>query len=152
MCYTLNLRKKVGHDPIFMPASGCGIIKDNKILLQKRTDNGTWAVHGGALELGETFLDAVKREVKEELGIDIINPVFINTYSGENMHFFYPNNDEVYVVASFYLVTEYIGEINVDPNEVAEVKWFDIDKLPSNLNKPDIEGINDIIAYYKEHY
>ncbi|MBP5684172.1 MAG: NUDIX domain-containing protein [Bacilli bacterium] len=152
LSYTLKLRKKVGHDPIFMPAAGCGIIQNNQILLQKRTDNGTWALHGGALELGETFLEAVKREVFEELGIQVINPIFIKTYSGENMHFFYPNKDEVYVVASFYLVTDYIGEFHIDPKEVAEIKWFAIDDLPTNLNKPDIEGINDIITYYKKNY
>ena len=148
--YILNLRKKIGHDPIFMPAAGCGIIKNNKILLQKRSDNGMWALHGGALELGETFLEALKREVKEELNIKVLNPVLINIYSGENCHFKYPNDDEVYVTSCIYLVQDFEGEIEVDNNEVLEVKWFSIDDIPENIYKPDIEPIKDLIAYYKK--
>ena len=151
MGYIENIRKKVGKDPIFMPATGCGIIKDNKILLQKRTDNNKWAIHGGSLELGETFLDCVKREVREELGIDIVDPVFIGTYSGEDMHYFYPNKDEVYIVSAVYLVTKYNGVINIDYNEVKEVKWFDIDSLPENIHDPDKKSVVDIINYYKVH-
>ncbi len=38
--------------------SGVGLIicKDNKILLQKRADNEEWGIHGGAMELGETYI------------------------------------------------------------------------------------------------
>ena len=87
MGYISNIRKKVGNDAIFMPAAGCCIIKDGKILLQKRSDNNKWAIHGGCLELGENFLEALKREVKEELNVKLINPEFIQIYSGEDMHY-----------------------------------------------------------------
>lgn len=150
MGYIENLRKKVGHDPIFMPASACCLIKNNKILLQKRTDNGNWAIHGGGLELGETFIEGLFRELREELNIKPVNPKFFNVYSGEDLHFFYPNKDEVYVVVAIYLVEDYIGEIKADLNEVSEVKWFEFDKLPDNLNEPDIKPIKDVIRYIKE--
>ena len=150
MGYISDIRKKVGHDAIFMPSAGCGIIKNGKILLQKRVDNGKWATHGGSLELGETFLDAVKREIKEELNIEIINPELVNIYSGDKMHFVYPNNDEVFIIAAIYLVKEYEGELKPDYEEVSEVKWFDIDNLPNNLHQPDIQAIRDIITFYKE--
>jgi ADP-ribose pyrophosphatase YjhB (NUDIX family) len=65
MGYISDIRKKIGHDPVFMPASGCSIVKDHKILLQKRSDNGRWAMHGGALASGETFEEAFLIEVKE---------------------------------------------------------------------------------------
>ena len=150
MGYIENLRKKVGHNPIFMPAAACCLIKDNKILLQKRTDNGNWAIHGGGLELGETFEEALFRELREELNIKPVNPKFFNVYSGEDLHFFYPNKDEVYVVVAIYLVEDYIGEIKVDLNEVSDVKWFEFDNLPSNLHVPDIRPIKDVIRYIKE--
>lgn len=150
MGYISDIRKKVGHDAIFMPSAGCGIIKNGKILLQKRVDNGKWATHGGSLELGETFLDAVKREIKEELNIEIINPELVNIYSGDKMHFVYPNNDEVFIIAAIYLVKEYEGELKPDYEEVSEVKWFDIDNLPDNLHQPDIQAIRDIITFYKK--
>ena len=148
--YILDLRKKIGHDPIFMPAAGCGIIKNNKILLQKRSDNGMWALHGGALELGETFLEALKREVEEELNIKVLNPIFVNIYSGESCHFKYPNEDEVYATSCMYLVQDFEGEIKIDNKEVLEVKWFSIDNIPENIFKPDKEPIKDLISYYKK--
>ncbi len=151
MGYISEIRKKVGHDPVFMPAVGCIIIKDGKMLLQKRTDNGTWAVHGGALDLGETYLDALNRELKEEINIKPINPVVINTYSGENMHFFYPNKDEVYVVSVAYLVQDFEGELKADLDEVLELKWFDINDLPKNINKPDTNSIHDAVELYKKN-
>ncbi|MBU2037088.1 NUDIX domain-containing protein [Patescibacteria group bacterium] len=49
------------------------IIKDKKILLIKRTKNDSfyWVISGGAVEESETNEKALKRECKEELGVDI---------------------------------------------------------------------------------
>ena len=149
MGYIQDIRKKIGHDPTFMPASACLIIKDNKVLLQHRTDNGRWAVHGGGLEFGESFEDALNRELSEELGIKAINPKFYKVYSGEDLHVTYPNKDEVYVVTAMYIVNDYEGEITPDNDEVSEVKWFDFDNLPEDLHLPDIRPINEIIKYLK---
>ena len=91
MEYISKIRKKIGHDAIFMPAAACCIVKDKKILLQKRVDNGKWATHGGGLEPGETFLEALERELKEELNIKPINPEIVNIYSGKDLHIVYPN-------------------------------------------------------------
>jgi ADP-ribose pyrophosphatase YjhB (NUDIX family) len=53
------------------PAAGAEavIMKDNKILLIKRRDNGLWAVPGGLVEVGETLAEAAIRELQEETGI-----------------------------------------------------------------------------------
>ena len=37
-----------------------------KLLLQKREDNGCWAIHGGGIEIGEKYLETLKREIKIE--------------------------------------------------------------------------------------
>ena len=42
-----------------------------EILLIERTDNGLWALPGGAQEIGESVKDAVRREVREETGIEV---------------------------------------------------------------------------------
>ena len=40
------------------------------MLVINRTDNGNWALPGGALDLGESLVQTAVREVKEETGID----------------------------------------------------------------------------------
>ena len=150
MGYISDIRKKVGNDAIFMPAAGCCIIKDGKILLQKRSDNNKWAIHGGCLELGENFLEALKREVKEELNVKLINPEFIQIYSGEDMHYIYPNNDEVYTIMAVYLVKEFEGNLKSN-EEVSKLEWFDIDNLPEDIHTSDVNPINDAISYYRKN-
>ena len=70
--YIKEMRKEVGHAPLMV--IGCGVIIENfqgEILLQKRRDNGYWAILGGSMEIGEKFVEAVKREVYEEAGIEL---------------------------------------------------------------------------------
>ena len=144
MGYIKYIREKVGHSPIFMPAVGCVIYKDGKILLQKRADTGDWAMHGGSMEFGEEVLDTLKRELKEELNIEPVNPVFAGVYSGEKQHFRYPNEDEVYVTVFLFLVNDYNGNINFNDGEVIDLKWYDINNLPENIFIPDRTMLKDI--------
>ena len=65
--YIKDIREKIGHDAVFMPAVGAVIYENGKILLQKRQDDGKWATHGGCMELGETYLQTLERELKEEI-------------------------------------------------------------------------------------
>ena len=61
--YIREMRKYVGHAPVMSCA--CGVIvesSDGEILLQKRRDNGHWAIIGGAMEMGETGLSNIQTE------------------------------------------------------------------------------------------
>lgn len=44
---------------------------EGRVLLIERTDNGLWAAPGGAQDIGESVTDAVKREVREETGLEV---------------------------------------------------------------------------------
>ncbi len=59
---------------------GCLVKNDNKFLILKRGDNedsypGIWELPSGKVEFGETLEQAVRREVREETGLEIDNPV-----------------------------------------------------------------------------
>ena len=147
MGYISEIRRKVGYDAIFMPASVGGIIDGNRILLQKRIDTGNWGLHGGALELGETFEQALIRKLQEEINITPIKYEFLNLYSGMDEHDFYPNNDEVYCITVLYLISEYDGILNANHERVSELKWFDFDNLPDNLQPHDVKYIDYLKKY-----
>lgn len=62
--------KSYPNQPI--PAVGAFIIRDGRILLIRRAYEpcaGKWSVPGGTIKLGETAIDALRREVFEELGV-----------------------------------------------------------------------------------
>ena len=146
--YISNLRSKIGHMPIFNPVVTLVIYKKGKILLQKRTDNGTWAIHGGAIELGEKYIDALYREIKEELNIVPVNPQLMGIFSGEELHHTYKKSgDEVYALNHVFICEDYEGDIYFVDGEVENLKWFDINNLPDNIFKINIPIINCVKQY-----
>ncbi|MFZ2049049.1 MAG: NUDIX domain-containing protein [Minisyncoccia bacterium] len=113
-----------------IPKVGVGviIIKDNKVLLGKRKGShgeGTWAFPGGHLEFGETLEECAKREISEEIGIEIDNikqATFTNdVFVKESKH---------YLTA--YVTADYIsGEVKIlEPNKCDEWRWCEWDKIP----------------------
>lgn len=56
MSYISSMRKYIGHQPMLYAGVTVVVIKDNKILLNLRSDTNTWGIPGGAIELGENFL------------------------------------------------------------------------------------------------
>ena len=139
------IRSLVGHIPMHRPVVVLVIYKDGKVLLQKRTDDGTWALHGGGLELGETYIDALYREVKEELGIVPIDPELMGIYSGKKMfHKYEKSKDQVYVLSHAFICSKYDGKISMQDGEVEKLKWFDLNDLPDNIFKANIPVIKSI--------
>ena len=132
----MDLRKIVGHRTLLMPCAGA-IIGDGKgnVLLQLRKDDNTWATHGGSVELDERVEDAMIREVKEEIGLTILEYTLLNIYSGPEYHNVYPNGDEVSCIDIVYYSHNYKGEIILQEGEVLEVKWFNKENLPENISK-----------------
>lgn len=135
--YIKDIRKKVGHDAIFMPGAGAVIYQNRNVLLQKRADDGKWSIHGGSMELGETQLQTLERELKEEINIKPIHPELMGIYSGKKFYYEYPNEDKIYDVLCVFLVEEYEGKLQKDNEEVLDLQWFDLDDLPREIHNSD---------------
>lgn len=104
MDYIRFIRSKVGQDKVFLNFS-VGILTDDegRILLQKRSDFiGTWSLLGGCWELGESSVEALKREFMEESGIEIEVLDLLNVYTNYEEH--YPNGDVAQTVGHLYRV------------------------------------------------
>jgi len=112
--YISEIRSKVGHIPMHSPVVTLVIYKDGKILLQKREDNGCWAIHGGGIEIGEKYLETLKREIKEELNIEPKNPELMGIYSGKELFNIYPKSqDQVYVLNHVFSVKNMKVKLNL---------------------------------------
>ncbi len=123
---------------------GCGAIivnEKNETILLKRTSKtrngaGFWAKPGGGVEFGEKIEDAVRREVKEELGVDVEIIKFLGFSEGilksENQHW----------VSFNYLAKIIGGEIrNMEPEKHEEIKWFGLDNLPEKVMANTMDAI-----------
>ena len=102
--YIPYIRSKVGHDPIMAVGVGVLVIDEqNRILVEKRSDNGLYCLPGGALDYGEKILDGAKRELYEETGVEVDNLVLLSLRSGPSSELHYPNGDVTsYTNIDFY--------------------------------------------------
>lgn len=127
--YVKDIRAKVGHMPLIMVGVGGAYIKDDKILLQERADTGGWGLPGGYMEYGERVEETLKREFKEDAGLEILSYRFLTNFDQE--FFTYPNGDQTQVLTPFYLVTAVKNQpAAFDKHETKAIAFFDFDHLP----------------------
>lgn len=107
------------------------VIKDNKILLNLRSDTNTWGIPGGAIELGETLEETATRELKEETNLDCNSFTFLNVFSGKDFYFKYPNDDELYSVVALYFASDVVGELKITDGESFKLEYFAKNDLPN---------------------
>ena len=87
---------------------------------------GYWVLPGGHVEYGEKVEEAIKREMKEELGVLVKIKKMIGVYSN-------PKRDPRYhTVSVVYLLKKGKGKIRLN-NEASEFKYFSLKKLPSKI-------------------
>jgi len=127
---------------------GCGalIINDkNETLLAKRglkskNEVGVWSKPGGAVEFGEKVEDAVIREIKEELDVDI-----------ELVRLLGFTNHIIKEEGQHWVTFNYLARIIgggpriMEPEKISEIKWFNVNNLPDNTTQNTIESVQSYL-------
>jgi ADP-ribose pyrophosphatase YjhB (NUDIX family) len=96
-----------------------------QILLIRRTDNENWAVPGGAIDLGESMVQAAVRETKEESGIDCHITGLVGIYTDPKHVILYTSNGEARQEFSILLTAQPVGGQPTPSDETSEVRWVD---------------------------
>ena len=125
--------------------TGSFIIKNNKVLLikwgnTKGSWSGKWTVPGGKVEFGESVLDAVKREAKEETGLDV-EPVKLigvdEAIVGNEKHCIFLN-----------FLCKIIGGKVKAGSDAADARWFCKEELEAiELNQPSVKRVLKKIGF-----
>lgn len=125
--YIHDLRKITGPRKLILNCAGALIIRDDKILFQRRTDNGKWGLIGGLVEMNETYEEAALREVREETGLEVRLDSFLGIYHNHDM--VWSNGDAAHVIAAYFTARIISGEPRID-EESYELRFFGKDEIP----------------------
>ncbi|WP_329533429.1 NUDIX domain-containing protein [Streptomyces sp. NBC_01450] len=116
-----------------VPAASTVVVDDSgRILLQRRSDNGMWALPGGAMNIGESLPDCALRETREETGYDVEITGIVGTYTNPRHVFAYDDGEVRQEFSICFLARPVAGQLAVS-EESTDVRWFlseEVDALP----------------------
>ena len=115
----------------FRPAAYAIIINDGKVLLLDTRSTGKMFLPGGGVNIGEKVEDALKREVREEVGIKIEIKKLLKF---KESFFYYDPLKEAYHNFSFFFlceakIFEFLDNDKIEDNEAVDPQWVGIKSL-----------------------
>jgi len=118
--------------PRLSPAIIALVMKEDEVLLARSSHfrPDMYSILAGFVEPGETLEHAVRREIMEEVGLNVKN---IRYFASQPWPF--PNSLMIGFIADYA-----DGEICVDGKEIIEAAWFKRDRLPLIPTKTSISG------------
>jgi len=133
----------IGITTVFFCHDGKGNFVMHKRSEKCRDEIGRWDFGGGAMEFGETFDQAVSREIKEEYTVDVLELKFLGV---RNLLRKAASQDSHWIVLIFAALVDPKKVKIGDPEKMAELGWFRKDKLP----KPAHSGLKLVFDVIKE--
>ena len=129
--------------------------EDDRVVLTRRAVapfHGLWVMPGGKIDLGEPILSALHREVREEIGIDVVVGGLVDVF--EHLT---PGEGNDHFVILYYRCRPSRHDLAPNPEEVAEARWvpraelagfdmpegtrFALGKLFPELHDPEIKNL-----------
>jgi ADP-ribose pyrophosphatase YjhB (NUDIX family) len=114
-----------------VPSVNAAVVnEEGDLLLIRRTDNGNWALPGGAIDLGESVAQAAVRETFEESGIECEVTGIAGIYSDPRHVILYTSNGEARQEFSIVLTARPVSEQPTPSSESSDVRWVPVADLP----------------------
>ena len=119
----------------------CVVVHDGRWLMIRNTyGDRQWTFPGGGVRRGESVETAVRREVEEEVGIELRAVQPIGSY--------FSTRNYCRDTVSCFFAEVGTDAAEADGLEVAEVRWVD----PDNLPEPRSAAVDDVVALVESHH
>lgn len=115
---------------------GCIIIKDNQVLLIFEKRRQYWGFPKGHVEQNETEIETATREVKEEVGLNVV----IDSKKRYELNYIIKDNIEKSNI--FFVAITDSKNIEIQGNEIEDAKWYTFEKALKILT---FDGAKDIL-------
>jgi 8-oxo-dGTP pyrophosphatase MutT (NUDIX family) len=143
------LRVPIFSRPTPLVGGDAAVIDDGgQILLIQRADNRRWAMPGGALEVGETPIEGVLREVYEETGVRCQAEALVGVFDSRLCALETPFH--AYLLT--FLCRPVAGGGQQAPShdiEVLDVRWFGEDALPEDIHPGNVLRIREAYRIWR---
>lgn len=120
-------RPKFKKDHVVTSVVAVIINNTGEVLLTKRNIPpflGEWVMPGGKIDLGEPIIRAIKREVREEVGLEVEVQQLLDVFEHVT-----PGEEHYHFVILYYRCHPLSNEFNHNDSEVAEARWVPSDEL-----------------------
>lgn len=109
---------------------------EGNFLLSKRGTNcrdehGTWDGGGGGLEFGDTIIDTLHKEIKEEYCTDVLEYEFMGY---RDVHREHDGKKTHWLALDFKVLIDKDKATNGEPHKFDAVEWFNLDEFPTPLH------------------
>ena len=131
------------------PTAGALCVQDGRLLLARRKAEpfrGRWDIPGGFLEEGEAPLDGLRRELKEETGLDVEPEHFVGVWMDR-----YGGDSTAEATLNMYWTARIVGGDPQPADDVSELRWFDRDKLP-RADELAFENVPLVLAAWRDEH
>ncbi|BCJ50424.1 NUDIX hydrolase [Actinoplanes sp. NBRC 14428] len=99
------------------------------VLLIRRSDNGNWALPGGAMDIGESLPEAAVRETREETGIDVEITGLVGIFTDPRHVILYTSDGEVRQEFSVVFAARPVDGKLTTSAESTEVRWVPVPEV-----------------------
>ncbi|MEV0591088.1 NUDIX domain-containing protein [Nonomuraea cavernae] len=150
--YLASVRAKVGSDLLMLPSvCGCVFDESGRLLVARHGDVGLWAAPGGGLDPDERPEDAVARELREELGIDIAVRGLIGVYGGPEFRTVYSNGHQCGYMIAVYGCVLTSGTPVPDGDEITDARWVAEQELSGlTMTQWSPHVLSDAFAWWRD--
>lgn len=134
----------IGNAVVYFCHDGKGNFLLNKRSNNCRDEKGTWDPGGGGIEINDTVISTLKKEIKEEYCTDVLEFEFLGY---RDVHRENDGKKTHWIALDFKVLIDPDKVGNGEPHKFEAVEWFTLDNLPSPLHSQ----FPNFIKLYREY-